>query len=180
LLASNKYISGFARLIRATLHNSSRSFISVAEEVDYLSTYLSLEKMRFKEKMDYFIEVDAAIDKDNSFLPPMLIQPYVENSMRHGLRHKKKGKGHILVTMQRQGERLVVIVEDNGIGRAKAMEYKTGEHIEYQSKGMMLTADRIKMISSVYGGEINVRVEDITGKDSQPEGTRIVISPPQF
>jgi hypothetical protein len=178
--ASNQYISGFAHLIRATLHNSTKSFISITDEVDYLSTYLSLEKMRFKEKMDYTIEVDAAINKDNRFLPPMLIQPYVENSMRHGLRHKVQGEGHIRIVMRVQGTLLVVIVEDNGIGRKKAMEYKSAEHIEYQSKGMALTLDRIKMISAIYGCEIDVSVEDIVADNGQPQGTRVVIRLPDF
>ena len=180
VLASNQYISGFAHLIRATLHHSTQSFISIADEVDYLSTYLSLEKMRFKEKMDYTIEVDAAIEKDKRFLPPMLIQPYVENGMRHGLRHKAEGKGHIRIIMREQGSQLVVIVEDNGIGRKKAKEYKSIEHIEYQSKGMALTADRIKMISAIYGCEIDVNVEDIVADNGQPQGTRVVMHLPDF
>ena len=180
VLASNRYISGFAHLIRATLHNSTKSFISITDEVDYLSTYLSLEKMRFKEKMDFTIEVDAAINKDNRFLPPMLIQPYVENSMRHGLRHKVQGEGHIRIIMREQGTQLVVIVEDNGIGRKKAMEYKSSEHIEYQSKGMSLTLDRIKMISAIHGCEINVSIEDIVADNGQPQGTRVIILLPDF
>jgi len=179
-LAANNYISGFARLIRATLHNSSRPFISVTDEVAYLSTYLSLEKMRFKDKMEYFVEVDPAIDQENTLLPPMLIQPYVENCMRHGLRHKASGKGYILITMSQEEGRLMVVVEDNGIGRKKAMEYKSREHIEYQSKGMSMTADRIRIISAVYGGDITVKVEDVMNEDGKPAGTRILISLPEF
>jgi ligand-binding sensor domain-containing protein len=179
-LAVNNCISGFARLIRATLHNSSRPFISVMDEIDYLSTYLSLEKMRFKDKMEYLIEVDPAIDQQNSLLPPMLIQPYVENCMRHGLRHKEGGKGYILITMRRREGRLMIIVEDNGIGRKKAIEYKSREHIEYQSKGMSMTADRIRIISAVYGGDISVKVDDILNEGGKPAGTRILISLPEF
>ncbi len=179
-LAVNTYISGFARLIRATLHNSSRPFISVTDEIDYLSTYLSLEKMRFKDKMEYLIEIDPAIDQEKSLLPPMLIQPYVENCMRHGLRHKESGMGYILITMRRDAGRLTVVVEDNGIGRKKAMEYKSGEHIEYQSKGMSMTADRIRIIGAVYGEDILVKVEDIVNESDRPAGTRILISLPEF
>jgi hypothetical protein len=179
-LAVNNYISGFARLIRATLYNSSRPFISVTDEVAYLSTYLSLEKMRFKDKMEYFIEVDPAIEQEKSLLPPMLIQPYVENCMRHGLRHKLSGKGYILITIRQEEGRLLVVVEDNGIGRKKAMEYKSREHIEYQSKGMSMTADRIRIISAVYGGDITVKVEDVMNEDGKAAGTRILISLPEF
>ncbi|HXB34592.1 MAG TPA: two-component regulator propeller domain-containing protein [Puia sp.] len=180
-LAVNNYISGFARLIRATLHNSSRPFISVTDEINYLSTYLSLEKMRFKDKMEYFVEVDPAIDQEKSLLPPMLIQPYAENCMRHGLRHMESGgKGYILITMQREEGRLIIVVEDNGIGRKKAMEYKSREHIEYQSKGMSMTAARIRIISAVYGGDITVKVEDVMNGEGKPAGTRVLISLPEF
>jgi ligand-binding sensor domain-containing protein len=180
VLAANKYISSFARLIRVTLHNSSRPFISLADEVDYLSTYLSLEKMRFKEKMDYVIELDPAIDRDVWMLPPMLIQPYVENSIRHGIRHKTEGKGLVRIAMQQQEERLVVIIEDNGIGRRKARMFKTNEHIEYQSKGMSLTADRIRMMDALYKDTISVEVEDIEDRDGLSSGTRVVIKLPAF
>jgi LytS/YehU family sensor histidine kinase len=100
--------------------------------------------------------------------------------MRHGLRHKVQGEGHIRIVMRVQGTLLVVIVEDNGIGRKKAMEYKSAEHIEYQSKGMALTLDRIKMISAIYGCEIDVSVEDIVADNGQPQGTRVVIRLPDF
>ena len=100
--------------------------------------------------------------------------------MRHGLRHKTGGKGNIRIMVCRQGQRMVVIVEDNGIGRKKAMEYKTSEHIEYQSKGMILTAERIKMIGAIFGSDIDVRVEDILTDDGSPGGTRVVINLPEF
>jgi ligand-binding sensor domain-containing protein len=179
MLATNDYISGFARLIRATLHYSSRSFITINEEVEYLSTYLSLEKMRFEEKMSYSIEVDTAIDRLNAFIPPMMIQPYVENAMRHGLRHKEGSDGFIRITIRNEEEGLLVSVEDNGIGRLKAMEYKTGEHIEYQSKGMSLTASRIGIISAVYGVHIRVHVEDRM-TNGRPDGTRVTLVFPNF
>jgi hypothetical protein len=179
MMATNEYISGFARLIRATLQYSSTSFITINDEVDYLSTYLSLEKMRFEEKMNYSIEVDRAIDRLKAFIPPMLIQPYVENAMRHGLRHKEGSDGFIRIRIWRENEHVMVSVEDNGIGRQKAMEYKTREHIEYQSKGMSLTANRINIIGAVYGAYIRVKVEDrMTGE--HPDGTRVTLIFPNF
>lgn len=180
LRATNRYITGFARLIRATLYNSSRALISVADEIEYLSTYLTLEKMRFKDKMDFIIRVEPDIDQEDCLLPPMLIQPYVENSMRHGLRHKTNGNGIINISMVKKGQRLVIVVEDNGIGRQKAMEYKTREHIEYQSKGMSMTAERIKTISALYESEINVTVEDLITPGGVAAGTRIVLNMPEF
>ncbi|HEV9035469.1 MAG TPA: histidine kinase, partial [Puia sp.] len=179
-LVANKYLTGFSRLIRATLHNSSRNFISLADEIDYLSTYLSLEKLRFKEKMDYTIEVDPSIDKDLFIIPPMLIQPFAENSMRHGLRHKIEGRGTIHIRMKTSDEKLLVTVEDNGIGRKKAASYKTHEHIEYQSKGMSLTADRIRMMNVKYGDSIHIEVTDLEDADGRVAGTRVSLEFPIF
>jgi LytS/YehU family sensor histidine kinase len=177
--SANKYITGLARLIRLTLHNSSLAFIRLTDEIDYLSAYMALEKLRFKEKMEYSIDVDPQILQSSFYIPPMLIQPYVENSIRHGLRHKKGGMGYIRLRIrqdqpqERRG--LTVIVEDNGIGRERSARYKTAEHIEYQSKGMTVTADRIRMINAAYGGNIRVEVIDLEDAAGQPAGTRVVM-----
>lgn len=176
---TNEYISGFARLIRATLNHSSKAFISLEEEVAYLSDYLALEKMRFKEKMNYSIEVSPAVDPFNTVLPPLLIQPYVENAMRHGLRNKPDGNGFISIRIEKVGNDLVILIEDNGIGRMKAMEYKTREHIEYQSKGMSMTASRIKLIGAVFGAFVRVEMEDRM-TNGRPEGTKVKIIVPEF
>jgi ligand-binding sensor domain-containing protein len=180
VLAANKYLTGFARLIRATLHNSSRAFISLADEIEYLSTYLSLEKLRFKEKMDYVIETDPSINPSQYIIPPMLIQPFVENSMRHGLRHKTTGKGYIYIGISLSANKLLIAVEDNGIGRKQAAAYKTIEHIEYQSKGMSLTADRIRMMNVKYNDSIRIEVIDLQDNTGQPAGTRVVMQFPLF
>ncbi len=179
MMQTNEYVSGFARLIRATLNHSSKAFISLEEEVQYLSDYLALEKMRFKEKMEYKIEVDPGVDLYNTVLPPMLIQPYVENAMRHGLRNKKSGDGFIHVNIRKEGSDLVIEVEDNGIGRQRAMEYKTREHIEYQSKGMSMTASRMKLIGAVFGSHIRVEMQDrVAGGEAV--GTKVIIVVPEF
>ena len=180
IMATNEYISNFARLIRATLNHSSRPFVSVAEEVEYLTDYLSLEKMRFKNKMDYFVDVEPGLDADDLLLPPMLLQPYVENCVRHGLRHKVNGQGYIRIHFRKLAEKLTVTIRDNGIGRKKAMEYKTGEHIEYQSKGMSLTSSRIQMINVLYKSQIDISIEDMLDDEGQPDGTLIVIHFPLF
>jgi hypothetical protein len=179
IFSANKYIAGLARVIRLTLHNSSLAFISLADEVAYLSTYLALEKLRFKEKMEYAIDVDPRILQNSCYIPPMLIQPYVENSIRHGLRHRKGGMGKIWVRVS-QGQDLeppglTVIVEDNGIGRERSAQYKTAEHIEYQSKGMTMTADRIRIINATYAANIRVEVIDLKDAADQPAGTRVVM-----
>lgn len=176
----NKYITGFAKLIRTTLQNSTSTFISLAEETEYLLTYLELEKLRFKDKMDYSIEIDQGLKKE-MLIPAMILQPYIENSIRHGIRHKLEGKGYVKIGMISSPEnKLVCIIEDNGVGREKAKEYKTKEHIEYQSKGMSLTADRIKLINSIYGNQIKVEIIDLENEFHEPEGTRVIVEFPLY
>ncbi|WP_431216027.1 sensor histidine kinase [Puia sp. P3] len=135
ILTANKYLSGFSRLIRETLQHSSKPLITIGQEVSYLSTYLTLEKLRFKDKMEFSIDVDPTINQHTVYIPPMVIQPYAENSMRHGLRHKTSGKGLITIAIRKTDDGLTITVEDNGIGRSEAARYKTIEHIEYQSRG---------------------------------------------
>jgi ligand-binding sensor domain-containing protein len=177
--SANKYITELAKLIRLTLHNSSLAFIRLKDEITYLSAYMALEKLRFKEKMEYSIDVDPQIIGSSCYIPPMLIQPYIENSIRHGLRHRKGGNGYILVRMRQDQEaerqRLTIVVEDNGIGREQSAQYKTAEHIEYQSRGMTMTAERIRMINAAYGGDIRVEVVDLGDAAGLPAGTRVVM-----
>jgi ligand-binding sensor domain-containing protein len=182
MLQVNKYVTGFARLIRATLHNSSKTFISLTDEINYLSTYLSLEKFRFKEKMDYKIEVDRSLQgqMDEIQIPPMLIQPYVENSLRHGLRHRTGNGGFIWIKIIQEGSRIAFVVEDNGVGRDQAGRYKTREHIEYQSRGMSLTADRIRLINVVNKESIDVEIIDLKNTQDEASGTRVIIRFPRF
>ena len=180
IFAANKYITGFSRLIRSTLHNSSKSLIPLGDEINYLANYLSLEQLRFKEKMDYFIQVAPELDIRNVLIPPMLVQPYVENSMRHGLRHKTDGKGIIKIMIGPAENGLTIVIEDNGIGRQKAARYKTPEHIEYQSRGMSLTAERIGLMNKLYGEGIGVEVTDLLDDEGRPAGTRVKMNFPLF
>jgi hypothetical protein len=181
VFAANKYITGFAKLIRATLNNSTKAYIPLADEIDYLSTYLSLEKLRFKEKMNYSIEVAPELAHAQSEnIPPMILQPYVENCMRHGLRHRRTAGGYIRITVSQQEGLLVFIIEDNGIGREKAASYKTREHIEYQSRGMSLTADRIRLINAMNEDEITVEIIDLKEANGDASGTRVIVKFPKF
>ena len=175
---SNAYIAGLARLVRLTLHNSSRTFVPIGDEVDYLSSYLSLEKLRFKEKIDYAIVVDPAIDRMMLSIPPMLIQPYVENALLHGLPPKKGGKGFIRIHLHIAGDQLVVTIEDNGIGRRAAGAQKAGEPTGYPSKGMSLTEDRIGIMNTVYAGDAGIEIIDLEDGAGEPAGTRITLRLP--
>lgn len=175
LEACNDYLARFARLIRQTLDNSERSAIQLSEEVKYLDTYLSLEQMRFTGKFTYQITVSPEIQADFIHLPPMLLQPYVENSIRHGVRNRRDHSGRINIDFYKKDNSLFCKVRDNGIGRKMAETMKGASHIEYQSKGMSLTGDRINAISQSYGEHTEVSITDLTGENAESTGTEIVI-----
>ncbi|GGA93758.1 hypothetical protein GCM10011511_16310 [Puia dinghuensis] len=178
---SNQYITGLAKLIRMTLHNSSRTFVSIGDEVDYLSSYLSLEKMRFKEKIDYEIVVDTSIHPGVVLIPPMLIQPFVENALKHGLAHKVDGKGFISIRMRIADDRIVIVIEDNGVGRKEAAARpKSAEWKEYPSRGLSLTEDRIGIMNKLYAGDAGIEVTDLQDSDGSPAGTRVTLRLPIF
>lgn len=175
LEASNLYLSEFAHLIRQTLDNSEKGSIAISNEIRYLKRYLELEMMRFGHSFNYSIEVDKEINQEMTFIPTMILQPYIENSIRHGIRLKENGIGHIKVKFEKSGDGFVCIIEDNGIGRKKASEFKSHMHVEYQSKGMSLTAERINILNRQLTDPITINIVDLNDNHNQPTGTRIEI-----
>lgn len=177
---ANKYIAGLARLIRITLNNSSRAFICIEDEVDYLSSYLSLEKLRFKDKIDYAITVDPSIDQSAVLIPPMLVQPYVENGLLHGLGNKTEESGFISIGIVKDKDKLMITIEDNGPGRgAGAMKKNVGVG-GHAPRGMSLTDDRVALMNKLYGGDTHVEFIDLKDDAGGSVGTRVVISLPFF
>lgn len=175
ILGVNKFITDFSRLIRLTLEITSKSRISLDEEVRYISYYLELERVRFGNAFRYDIVIASGIDRMAYYIPPMLLQPYVENSIRHGLRYRGDEKGVILIRFAENKEHLICTIEDNGIGRKQAAQFKRGSPIEYQSRGMTLTARRMEMMNQGRAAPILIDVEDLETGDHLPSGTRIVL-----
>ncbi len=174
IVGANKFITEFSRLIRLTLDLSSRSRISIDEEVDYLSTYLELEKTKLEDKFTYTVEVSPELQTEHWYIPPMILQPYVENSVRHGIRNRRDKNGKITVSFSIDNTYLICRVEDNGVGRQQAGKYKSEMHIEYQSKGMTLTARRIEMLNKSHLQPVVITIEDLVENDT-PAGTRVVL-----
>jgi ligand-binding sensor domain-containing protein len=177
LLGANKFITEFSRLIRLTLDISSKNRISIYEEISYLTTYLELEKTKFEDKFTYSIALVGELDPSDWYIPPMILQPYVENSIRHGVRYRRDNKGHIKISFQLSEQYLVCQVEDNGVGRKKAGQYKSEMPIEYQSKGMTLTARRIEMLNKNKETPVLIAIEDLE-TNNQPAGTRVTLQFP--
>jgi hypothetical protein len=172
---ANEYITHFARLIRQTLDISARAYLSLQEEINYLSTYLELEKRRFEEAFDYEILIVGEIDKRGQMIPTMILQPYVENAILHGIAHRRDRQGRITVNFRKDAHYLICTIEDNGVGRERAAQYKSRDDKQYPSRGMELTARRIEILNSTMPNPISTVVEDIIVGDGRREGTRVIV-----
>jgi LytS/YehU family sensor histidine kinase len=137
-----------------------------------------MEKMRFGDNFTYHIIVEEGIDADNVELPALLLQPYVENCLRHGLRYKTDGPRKVDIVFLLKEKNLYCSIKDNGIGREKAAIYKSNQHIEYQSKGMALTAKRIALLNKMNHKKITVAVIDLKDEMGNACGTEIILNIP--
>ncbi|HRD52679.1 MAG TPA: histidine kinase, partial [Flavobacteriales bacterium] len=174
---ADRYLSKFARLIRLILDHSDQRSVPLAEELQALRLYLELEASRFDDKFSFHIQVDPSIDTSTTMIPPMLIQPYLENAIWHGLMQKPEG-GELVLRIRHEGERLRIEVEDDGIGRAKATEIKSRSALKKRSMGMSITQQRLAMIEKQQGIHCDLQVEDLVLPDGEPGGTRITLMIP--
>ncbi len=175
-LNANKYLVRFSKLMRSILDNSESDFIPLFKEIDLLELYLELEHSRFSDKFSYSFEVDKNIDISNYQIPPMLIQPYIENAVWHGLRYKESG-GLLSVIILKDGDYLVITIEDNGIGRTKSKELKSDNQKKLKSRGIKNTQKRLEILGKIYKKEIKLNIEDVKANG---EGTRVEIRIPKL
>ncbi|HRI58124.1 MAG TPA: histidine kinase [Saprospiraceae bacterium] len=179
---ASEYLNNFARLIRLILQHSRSDSISLADELEALDLYLQMESLRFDRCFNYKIEVDESLRTSSIVIPPMLIQPYLENAIWHGLRHHPKGscEGEILLKITREGDYLHCIVEDNGIGREKSATLKAGKsgNNHKKSMGMRITGDRIDLINKLRDMDARVEIIDLKDEYGQANGTRVELTIP--
>lgn len=173
--SANKYLSDFSRLMREVMENSQHDFIPLSTEIKILELYMALEHARFEDKFSYELYIDPALDKDLVFLPPMLVQPYVENAVWHGLRYKENS-GLLKVAFCKIDEKLVITVEDNGIGRKRSEELKTANQKARISTGLKNMANRIDLINQLHHTGMQVKVSD--PEDAAQSGTIVCIEIP--
>jgi tetratricopeptide (TPR) repeat protein len=157
---ANKFLSEFSQLMRLVMENSQEDFIPLQKEHEILSLYLKLEHYRFRDKFDYEIEMDNSINTENIEVPPMLIQPYIENAVWHGLRYKNE-KGKLKLRFQKASGNLVVEILDDGIGRKRSAELKTANQRKHNSTGLKNIQERLQIINKVYKANYRVMIEDL-------------------
>lgn len=173
-----EYLTKFSKLIRLVLENSRSNRVSLKDELAALQLYMEMEAMRFGEKLSFHLETDSRIDTDFVEIPPLLIQPYVENAIWHGLMHKEQGGTVWVRVEQPHKDRLTITIRDDGVGRAKAMELKSKSATQRKSFGMKITSERIELINQLYQTHTQVEIQDLTNAEGQPRGTQVVLQIP--
>ena len=158
-LEANQYLTKFSKLMRGVMENSSEDFIPFQQELDLLQNYLALEKTRFADKFDYEIEVDECLNTQSLKVPGMLVQPFLENAVWHGLRYRT-AKGFLKLSFEKSGENLKIIIEDNGIGIEESKKQKTEHQKSRKGRGMKNTLERIALLNDLYKKNILCDIKD--------------------
>lgn len=168
------YISSFAELLRSALNNSSEKLVNLKEEVSFIKKYLEVEQIRFDSKLDWKIKISDELKKAGADIPPMLLQPYIENAILHGLLHRNSG-AKLDIEMVIVNDKLKFTIKDNGIGRARALELKDKK---YKSKGLKMMKDRLNYLNLAFNStEFSHHISDIF-QDHQVIGTMVEVYAP--
>ncbi|MGS2727558.1 histidine kinase [Psychroserpens sp. BH13MA-6] len=171
---ANKYLSDFSHLMRAVLENSEEDFIPLQKEIELLDLYTKLEHFRFQDKFDYEIIVKDDVAVGEYQIPPMLLQPYIENAVWHGLRYKTE-KGLLKITIAKKSDHEITItVADDGIGRARSKDLKTENQQKQKSKGMGNIKKRVAILNDMYKDKVDVFIDDF--QDAEDVGTKVVVT----
>ena len=176
-LQASEYLAKFSKLIRLILQNSQEALIPLERELEALQLYLELESLRFENKFTYKIITDDLVDTTVIKVPPLIIQPYVENAIWHGLMHKKES-GNLNIELYEKDELLFCRIADDGIGRKKAAELKSKSALSYKSMGMNITADRIAMLQQQEHLGTHIVINDLVLADGSAGGTEVIIKIP--
>ncbi|HEX6847027.1 MAG TPA: histidine kinase [Chitinophagaceae bacterium] len=175
-MIATRYLSRFSKLLRTILVHSDKEYVSLKEELEILTLYIELESIRFKDSFNYTIDCDEEIDTDEIKLPTLLIQPFVENAIWHGLMHKE-GERSLTVRFSEKEENILCVIEDNGIGREKASETKltTKQGNKHTSKGIAVSLERLHAMGNGSGDHGSMQIIDLRDEHGKARGTRVEI-----
>ncbi len=178
-VSSTRYLAKFSKLIRLILDNSRQETVTIKNEIKAIELYLQLEAVRLKHKFKYKINIHEDIDTNLYRIYPLLIQPYVENSIWHGLVHKK-GEKYVSIDIKPMNGYILCIIEDNGIGREKALEIKRQRNQKHKSHGTNITHKRIESINKLFGKDFDVEFTDLKDDKGNAAGTKVVLQIPKI
>lgn len=166
------YLSTFSKLMRGVLNSSVQSKIKLSDEIELLKHYVNLELVRFENKFEFVVNIDSLMDIDDIEIPSLLIQPFIENAILHGL-YNKQGKGLLIMTVSEDKEAVCFQIEDNGIGRKAAWELRRLNNPSHKSVAMELTEERLKLINAQ--NNVSYQVIDLHTEDGLVAGTKVLI-----
>ena len=171
---ANNYLTKFSSLLRSFLRHSELNMTTLADELELNRNYLDLEKLRFKEEMEYSIHVDGSIDVQDTMIPTVMIQPFLENAIRHGIFHKK-GLGVITLTIDEVDDALRIRIADNGIGMKKSKEINAVSKVSHDSRGLKLLERKKELLKVIEGLEVKVDIKDLL-QDNKVDGTEVQLT----
>ena len=169
------YLGKFSQLMRLILTNSGNKYVPFKEELKALKYYLDLEKLRFENKFEYAIHVDEKIDDEFIEIPPMIVQPYVENAIIHGILHKNS-QGFIDIRFTIKNGKLLCTITDDGVGRSRSEQIRKEAGISRKSSGMYITKARLELLNSNHPDEYSVKVTDLIDSEGHPGGTKVELN----
>ncbi|MBO9152988.1 histidine kinase [Chitinophaga sp. GCM10012297] len=170
---ASDYVSNFARLLRMVLMHAEKNFISLREEVELLGHYLKIEALRTNKPFEYAIYIEDGINPDEYFVPGMLIQPFLENAIWHGLMNKEGDRSLNIHWRRPKEKELLCEITDNGVGRAQSIRRQPSSHA---SKGMSLCMERVELYKALFNTTFHIRVIDLYGEDGVAQGTKVNIA----
>ena len=172
---SNKYLSKFAKLMRLVLNNSDKTFVPIRDVLSSLDLYLELEKLRFNDRFEYTINIDPKIELETTRIPSMLIQPFIENAILHGIL-PREGKGNIEVSLKFLSDNsLMCTIEDDGVGR----EFHIGKlGKKHKSQGLRITQERLTVFKQLFKNDFQFEFHDLKDEFDKPKGTKVELSIP--
>ena len=173
-MSATRYLSKLSKLMRLSLDNSRLKVVPLAEEINLLHLYLEMEALRFSKKFESSIEVEAGIDTEKIRIPSMIIQPFLENAVRHGIVNLTERKGNIEVHFYMQNSLLYCTVDDNGIGRKAAEAFISAHKKEHRSAGMDISRSRLQLLSNELKQVFYFEIIDKYNEDNTPAGTRLI------
>jgi len=168
------YLSRFSQLMRLILNNSQNTYVLLEEEIKVINLYVDLEKLRYDNIFDFELKIDEEVEAEFIAIPPMIIQPYIENAIIHGLVNKKKD-GKLTIDIKMEDDFIICIIEDNGVGRKVSNRLKEQSGISHKSSGMLITQERLDILNKSDKHKLSVQITDLENEDGSACGCRIAL-----
>jgi LytS/YehU family sensor histidine kinase len=174
-IQASDYLNKFSKFIRNILDSSHEGLVPFASDIEAMQLYIDLEQLRYNNKFSYLTNIDPALLNGDYHVPSLLVQPYLENAIVHGIVHSDKPGLYLILSAFLEIDCIKYIIEDNGIGRKQASAYNMQNKPHHISAGLQITEDRVHIFNQTTGGNTNVEIVDLVDDDNVPSGTRVVI-----